>query len=195
MVLYALTGGIGSGKSTVARRLAELGAVIVDADGLAREVLAPGSPGLDAVADRFGADLIGADGALNRAELAGRVFSDPAALAALNAITQPLIAARSAEEFARIPADKIGIYDVALLVEGGLGGRFDGVIVVEAAPEVREQRLVGRGLDAADARARMARQATDEQRRAVATWVIDNSGSLEQLQDAVDAVWSDLGAR
>ncbi|MCW2540046.1 MAG: Dephospho-CoA kinase [Frankiales bacterium] len=195
MTLYALTGGIGSGKSTVARRLAELGAVIVDADALAREVLAVGSPGLAAVADRFGADLIDADGALNRAELASRVFGDPTALADLNAITHPLIAARSAEEFARIPAEKVAIYDVALLVEGGLGGRFDGVIVVEATPEVREQRLVGRGLDAADARARMARQATDEQRRAVATWVIDNSGSLEQLQDAVDAVWSEMGAR
>jgi dephospho-CoA kinase len=187
-----LTGGIGSGKSTVAARLAELGAVVVDSDQLAREVVAVGSPGLARVVERFGADVLGPDGSLDRPGLGRLVFGDPAALADLNAIVHPLVRARSEEltaEAAAAGAVAV-VQDVPLLVENGMAAGFDRVIVVEAPLELRLRRLAGRGMDSETARARIAAQASDEERRAVADVVLDNSGSPEQLVAQVDAAWA-----
>jgi dephospho-CoA kinase len=191
-----LTGGIGSGKSTVAARLAELGAVVIDADALAREVVAVGTPGLAAVVARFGAQFVLPDGSLDRPGLGGLVFSDPAALADLNAIVHPLVARRTEELVQAAGQDAVVVYDVPLLVENGLAGGFDAVLVVEAPLELRLARLAGRGMDADTARARMAQQADDAERRAVASVVVDNSGTREQLQAQVDRAWRSLtGAR
>jgi dephospho-CoA kinase len=189
-----LTGGIGSGKSTVAARLAELGAVVIDSDLLAREVVSVGSPGLARLVERFGPDVLAADGSLDRPKLGRLVFADPAALADLNAIVHPLVRARSEALTASAAARGVAavVQDVPLLVETGLAGGYDKVIVVEAPLELRLQRLAGRGLDAETARARIAAQATDEQRRAVADIVIDNSGSPAELAARVDAAWASL---
>jgi dephospho-CoA kinase len=184
-----LTGGIGSGKSTVAARLAELGAVVIDADELAREVVAPGTPGLTRVVDRFGRQLLAADGSLDRPSLGRLVFGDAAALADLNAIVHPLVGARSAALVAAAPPGSAIVYDVPLLVENGLGPGFDAVWVVEAPLPERLRRLAARGLDEESARGRIAAQADDAARRAVATLVLDNGGSREQLRDAVEAAW------
>ena len=184
-----LTGGIGSGKSTVAARLAELGATVIDADAIAREVLAPGTPGLAEVAERFGADLIGPDGALDRSALGQVVFADPQALADLNAITHPRIGQRTAELMAAAGPDATVVYDVPLLVENDLASGFDAVLVVEAPLKVRLERLAGRGMDRETAESRIAQQATDAQRRAVATVVLDNSGGLDELTEQVDRAW------
>ena len=194
MLRIGLTGGIGSGKSTVAARLAHLGAVVIDSDQLAREVVAVGSPGLARVIERFGSGVLAPDGSLDRPRLGQLVFSDPAALADLNAITHPLVRARSEELSAEAAASGAAavVHDIPLLVENGLAAGFDAVIVVEAPLELRLQRLAGRGLDAETARARIAAQATDEQRRAVADIVLDNSGSLAQLTAQVDAAWARL---
>jgi dephospho-CoA kinase len=195
----ALTGGIGSGKSSVAARLAAHGAVVVDADAIAREVVEPGTPGLAAVVAEFGAGVLRADGSLDRAEMAAIVFADPERRAALEAIVHPLVGRRSAELIAAAPADAVIVYDVPLLAESaGTGrdrrGEFDVVVVVEAPVEDRVRRLVDRGLTAHDARARIAAQATDEQRRAIADHVLDNSGDLEHLHAQVDALWATLTA-
>jgi dephospho-CoA kinase len=187
-----LTGGIGSGKSTVARRLAELGAVVIDADAIAREVVAVGTPGLSAVAERFGVDVLAPDGSLDRPKLGRLVFSDPSALAALNAIVHPLVAARTGELMAEVPAGGVVVYDVPLLVENELQDDYDAVIVVEAPLDVRLARLARRGLSGQEALERMAHQADDEKRRAVASVVLDNSGSIERLRQQVDAAWSVL---
>ncbi len=177
----ALTGGVGSGKSTVGRLFAERGAVVIDADQVAREVVEPGTPGLAAIASRFGASLVRPDGTLDRAGLAAIVFADRAALADLNAITHPLVAARSHELMAEVEDGRICIYEVPLLVEGGpfRVADFSYVVVVEAPLPVRLARLAERGLPPDDARARIAAQATDEQRRAVADAVIVNGGDLD----------------
>jgi len=189
-----LTGGIGSGKSTVAARLAELGAVVVDSDQLAREVVAVGSPGLARVVERFGPDVLRPDGSLDRPGLGRLVFGDPAALADLNAIVHPLVRARSEELTVQAAAGGAAavVHDVPLLVENGLAGNYDVVLVVQAPLELRLQRLAGRGMDAETARARIAAQASDEQRRAVADVVLDNSGSFEHLAAQVDAAWARL---
>jgi dephospho-CoA kinase len=187
-----LTGGIGSGKTTVAKRLAELGAVVIDADVLAREVVAVGTPGLDQVVERFGRDMLTADGSLDRAKLGSVVFADPDALADLNAIVHPLVAERTAELTGQAGADDVVVYDVPLLVENKLQDGFDVVVVVEAPLPVRMRRLIARGLDESDARARIARQAADIDRRAVATVVLDNSGTAEQLNAQVDAAWGQI---
>jgi len=187
-----LTGGIGSGKSTVAARLAELGAVVIDADQIAREVVAVGTPGLAAVVGRFGPDVLLPDGSLDRPKLGTLVFGDEQALADLNAIVHPLVGQRSAELMAAAGPDAVVVYDVPLLVENDLAGGFDAVLVVEAPLQTRLERLAGRGMDADTARARIARQATDEQRRAVATVVLDNAGSRSELVTAVDAAWGRL---
>lgn len=187
-----LTGGIGSGKSTVAARFAELGAVVIDADAIAREVVEPGTPGLAAVIERFGPDLLRADGSLDRPALGRLVFSDERSLADLNAIVHPLVAARTAELMAAAGPDAVIVYDVPLLVENGLAGGFDAVVVVEAPLEVRLSRLEGRGMDRAEAESRIARQASDEQRRAVATQLLDNSGGREELTRQIDQVWRAL---
>jgi dephospho-CoA kinase len=200
MLRVGLTGGIGSGKSTVSARLAELGAVILDADKAARAVVEPGTPGLAAITAAFGDGVLAADGSLDRAKLAGIVFADEAALARLNAITHPLIHAWiAAAEQAAIRArgdDVVLVHDVALLAEWGRAKEFDLVIVVDVPASTQLERLTGqRGMDPEQARARMAAQATREQRLAVADIVIDNSGSREDLVRRVDEVWAELRAR
>jgi dephospho-CoA kinase len=186
---------VGSGKSTVSALLAEHGAVVIDADALAREVVEPGTPGFDAVVERFGRDVVGADGSLDRPALAAIVFNDEAARADLNAIVHPLVGQRTAELMAATKPDDIVVYDVPLLVESGLAEGFDIVVVVLADPEVRVRRLAGRGMPESDARARMAAQATDEQRRAVADEIVTNDGSRDELAAQVDALWARLVAR
>ncbi len=195
MIRVGLTGGIGSGKSTVARLLAEHGALVIDADRIAREVVEPGQPALAEIAQRFGDDVIAPDGHLDRGALAAIVFHDTAALSDLNVITHPRIAARTAELIDAAPDDAVVVYDMPLLVENNLAEGWDVVIVVEADRDVRVHRLIKRGLDEADIEARMGRQATDEQRRAVADVVIDNSGSLDALRLAVDTVWLQIAAQ
>lgn len=202
MYLAGLTGGIGSGKSTVAARLAQLGAHVIDADAVAREVVEPGTPGLADIVARFGPDIVTADGALDRAALADVVFGDAEQRAALNAITHPRIGARIAEVIAghaaaeaSEPEPRIVVVDHPLLIETGQADGFPAVIVVLAPVEVRIARLVEhRGMAAADARARLETQASDAERRAVATHVIDNDGSLASLHEQVDAVHAELRA-
>ncbi|WP_327167918.1 dephospho-CoA kinase [Streptomyces subrutilus] len=196
MLKVGLTGGIGAGKSEVSRLLAGYGAVVVDADRIAREVVEPGTPGLDAVVAAFGASVLTADGTLDRPKLGSLVFADPEKLRVLNAIVHPLVGARSAELEAAAGPDAIVVHDVPLLAENGLAPRYDLVVVVDAAPGTQLARLVGRrGMTEGEARARMAAQATREQRLAVATLVIDNDGPLEALEHQVRTVWKDLVAR
>ena len=191
MLRIGLTGGIGSGKSTVAALLADHGARVVDADRIAREVVEPGTPGLAAVVAEFGDGVLAADGSLDRAALAGIVFADPAARARLDAVVHPLVRARAAEAVAAAPPDAVVVQDVPLLVETGQAGSYDLVLVVETDPEVRVRRLVERGLSADDARARIASQATDEQRRAVADVVLRNDGDRAGLAAQVDRFWAE----
>ena len=190
MLSIGLTGGIGSGKSTVAALLAGFGAQVVDADRIARAVVEPGTPGLAAVVAEFGARVLTDDGALDRAALASVVFSDPAARARLDGIVHPLVRARAAELVAGAPADGVVVQDVPLLVETGQAGSYDLVLVVEADPGSRVRRLVDRGLTADDARARIAAQATDEQRRAVADVVVSNDGDRAELAAQVEQFWT-----
>lgn len=187
-----LTGGVGSGKSTVAALLAERGAVVIDADAIAREVIQTGTPGFGAVVERFGRAVLAADGSLDRAALASIVFADGSARADLNAIVHPLVGARFAQLAAAAPADAIVVYDVPLLVEGGLAGEFDVVVVVTAQLPTRLARLAQRGLPEAEARARVAAQASDEQREAVADEVLSNDGSPAELAARVAALWRRL---
>ncbi|CAN5407288.1 hypothetical protein BH10ACT8_BH10ACT8_07700 [soil metagenome] len=187
-----LTGGIGSGKSTVAARFASLGAVVIDADALAREVVAVGTPGLAAVIERFGAQMLGPGGELDRPKLGKLVFADPQALADLNAIVHPLVAARTAELMAAADPDATLVYDVPLLVENGLQGAYDAVVVVQAPLPVRLARLAERGLAEDEARSRIAHQASDADRQAVATVLIDNAGSMVELHAQVDSAWRRL---
>ena len=163
-----LTGGVGSGKSTVSALLAEHGAVVIDADALAREVVEPGTPGYEAVVERFGSDVVGADGALDRAALAAIVFSDDRRPSGPERDRAPARRRATAELMAAAQPDDVVVYDVPLLVESGLAQGFDVVVVVLADAETRVRRLAERGMPEADARARMAAQATDDQRRAVA---------------------------
>jgi dephospho-CoA kinase len=189
-----LTGGVGSGKSTVAKLLAEHGAVVIDADAIAREVVEPGTPGLAAVIERFGSELLTESGELDRPALAAIVFNDEAARLDLNSIVHPLVGAKTVELMSAAPPDAVLVYDVPLLVENNMAAGFDAVLVVLASEDVRLERLAGRGMPAEDARARMATQATDEQRRAAATYVIENDGTLDDLRAQVDAIWADLTA-
>jgi dephospho-CoA kinase len=191
-VRVGLTGGLGSGKSTVADMLAEHGAVVIDADAIALEVVRAGSPGFDAVVARFGADVVGTDGELDRARLAEIVFSDDAARRALNEIVHPLVAERSAQLMAGVPGDAIVVYDVPLLAENNMAGGFDVILVVETGLGVRLSRLAARGLPESQAKARIAAQASDEQRRAIADEVLCNDGSREALAAQVDALWRRL---
>jgi dephospho-CoA kinase len=186
-----LTGGIGSGKSAVSQLLVRRGAVLVDADVLAREVVAVGTPGLAAVVEAFGESVLAADGSLHRPALAAVVFADPAARRRLDGIVHPLVRRRAAELIAAAAPDAVVVQDVPLLVETGQAASYDLVLVVEADLETRVARLVQRGLAEDDARARIAAQATDEQRRAVADVVLDNSGTLEQLAEQVDRFWAE----
>jgi len=186
-----LTGGIGSGKSTVAGLLAARGARIVDADRIAREVVEPGTPGLEAVVAAFGPGVLTPEGALDRPALAAVVFADPDARRRLDGIVHPLVRARAAELVAAAPPDAVVVQDVPLLVETGQASSYDLVLVVEADLDTRVRRLVGRGLPEGDARARIAAQATDEQRRAVADVVLDNSGTVEDLETQVERFWAE----
>ena len=200
MLRAGLTGGIGSGKSEVSRRLAAHGAVVIDADVAARAVVAPGTPGLARVVEAFGADVVGPDGALDRDRLGAIVFRDPASRTTLNAIVHPLVGQwmRAAERAAVDAAggDLIIVHDVPLLAENRRAGDFDLVIVVDVPPELQLERLVGqRGMSPDQAQARMAAQASRPQRLAVADLVIDNSGSLVDLDHRVAEVWADLQRR
>lgn len=191
MLRVGVTGGIGSGKSTVARRLAERGAVVVDADAVAREVVEPGRPALAAIAERFGRGVIADDGALDRAALAAIVFTDTAALDALNAITGPAIQDRVAELRRSVPHGAVDVFDMPLLVERGLWVHEHLSIAVEADVETRVRRLVElRGLPEQDARNRIANQASAAERGAACDVVIDNSGSPEALLAEVDQLWT-----
>jgi dephospho-CoA kinase len=193
-VRVGLTGGVGSGKSTVSRLLAERGAVVIDADAIAREVVEPGTPGFAAVVEAFGPSVVGADGRLDRPALAAIVFGDNDKRLQLNAIVHPLVGQRTVELAAAAPADAVVVYDIPLLVESNMAAGFDFVLVVEASVDTRIARLLGRGMAAPDARERMAAQASDEQRRAVADAVLDNNGSLADLEEQVDGVWKRLSA-
>jgi dephospho-CoA kinase len=190
-----LTGGAGAGKSTVARRLAELGAVVIDADALAREVLEPGTDGLREVVRAFGEQVLRADGSLDRAALAAVVFADADRLRQLEQITHPRIAARTSELVADAAADAVVVHDVPLLVEKGMAPAYDLVVVVDAPVEQRVRRLVARGMSEPDARARISAQATVEQRRAVADVWVDNGGSTDDLIEQVDRIWHDRLSR
>lgn len=190
MRIVGLTGGIGAGKSAVAARLAAHGAVVVDADRLAREVVEPGTPGLAQVVAAFGDEVLTPDGALDRTAMARRVFGDDAARTRLEAIVHPLVGARTAELIAAAPPDAVVVNDVPLLVEKGMAPAYELVLVVFASLATRLDRLMRlRGMTEAEARARIAAQATDEQRRAVADIAIENDGTPEELDRAVDAAW------
>ncbi len=185
-----LTGGIGSGKSAVAARLAELGAVVIDSDRLAREVVAPGTDGLAEVVARFGPQVLGADGALDRPALGKVVFGDEQARRDLEAIIHPRVRARTVELAAAAPPDAVVVNDVPLLIEAGLAEQYELVVVVFADEATRLARLVrDRGMTEAEARARIGAQATDSQRRAAADVAIVNEGSLADLRAAVDEIW------
>jgi dephospho-CoA kinase len=193
-VTVALTGGIGAGKTAVTDLLAARGAVVVDADEVARLVVEPGEPALQEIAEAFGPDMIGPDGRLRRQALAAAVFPDPQQLARLNAITHPRIEERTRELLRSAAEGAVVVYAMPLLVENGQAGRgWDLVVVVDAPDEVRLQRLVaGRGLSADDARARMAAQATREQRNAIADVIIDNSADRAALAAQVERLWDRL---
>lgn len=199
MLTVGLTGGIGSGKSEVSRRLRDLGAVIIDADAVAREVVEPGTPGLTAVVAEFGEGVLRADGSLDREGLGRIVFGDPAKLAALNAIVHPLVGERIGQMMATVERDSpdaVVVYDVPLLVENNLQGGYDVVLVVASTPETQLRRLVEqRGMSREDAQARIAAQAPLSAKLAVADIVIDNDGELGALDARVRQVWTDLRAR
>lgn len=196
MPLVALTGGIASGKSTVAGRLAEHGAIVVDADQIVRDVQQPGSPVLSSIAAEFGAEMIRPDGSLDRAALGGAVFGDAAAVQRLNAIVHPAVREESARRFAEAFAadpDAVVVYDVPLLVEARVDDPWDLIVVAHAPAELRRGRLVElRGMTEADAAARIASQVPDQARLAIADAVIDTTGSLADTERQVDALWEGL---
>jgi dephospho-CoA kinase len=188
-----LTGGVASGKSTVALMLAELGAVIIDADVLARQVVAPGTPGLAAVVAEFGEGLLGPDGELDRTALARLVFNDEQARKRLEAIVHPMVRERSAELERQASADAVVVHDIPLLAESGRADAFDAVIVVDAPPELQVTRMTAdRGWTRGDAESRIRSQASREARRAIATHVIENTGTREDLRKRVAEVLADV---
>jgi len=195
MIQIALTGGIASGKSTVAKRLVELGAVLIDSDVLAREVVAPGTDGIAAIEQEFGSSVIAADGSLDRAALGAIVFSDATARETLNGITHPRIRARSRELVEAADDSAIVVHDIPLLVETARERlhHFDHVLVVEAADDTRLDRLVTlRGMPRDDAARRIASQASNADRRSVATAVIDSNGTLDDTLRQVDEYWQSI---
>lgn len=196
MLKVGLTGGIGAGKSEVSRLLVECGAVLIDADRIAREVVEPATPGLAAVVAAFGEEVLAEDGSLDRPKLGSIVFADLDKLASLNAIVHPLVRKRSAELEAAAPPQAVVVHDVPLLAENDLAPLYDLVIVVDASPATQLDRLVRlRGMSEEDARARMAAQAPREKRLGIADIVIDNDVPLDELQRTVRAVWADLERR
>jgi dephospho-CoA kinase len=191
-----LTGGIAAGKSEVSRRLAERGAVIIDADAVAREVVAPGTRGLAEITAAFGPEVLDAGGALDRGRLGGIVFADSGLLGKLNAIVHPLVAERMLEIERAAPPDAVVVHDVPLLAENRLAGRYDVVIVVDVPPEVQLDRLTRlRGMPEGQARDRMDAQASRAERLAVADIVVDNSGPLAELNRRIDGLWEELRRR
>ena len=195
VLMVGLTGGIGAGKSTVADSLVRRGAVVIDADAIARMVVEPGKPALIALAEKFGPEILRPDGSLDRAALAERAFVTDETRKELEAITHPAIAEEFFAQIAAAPADGIVVHDVPLLVESTRGYEYGAVIVVEAPREVRLARLEARGVPRADAERRMALQASDEERRKVATWVLDNSGDTAHLERQIEAIWPELERR
>jgi len=191
VLVVGLTGGIGSGKSTVSSLLAAKGAVIVDADEVVREQQRPGTPVFDAMVERFGPGIVAADGTLDRAAVADLVFADPQALADLNNIVHPAVGAAIARRMEELSGtDAVVVLDVPLLVEASRGYPLGGLIVVDVDPDIAVERLVmQRGMTEEDARSRMSRQASREERRARADVVIDNRGTSSDLARQVDAVW------
>jgi len=185
-----LTGGIGAGKSTVAALLEAHGAVVTSADEISRDVVSPGSDGLAAVVAEFGDDVLTPAGTLDRRALGNLVFANDLSRARLEEILLPLIAAEAWARMEAVPAGRVAVYDVPLLVEGQMQDLFDLVVVVEADLELRLERLAERGMEREKALARIASQATDDERRAVADIVLSNSGSIDQLSADVDRLWS-----
>jgi dephospho-CoA kinase len=191
-----LTGGIGTGKSEVSRRLAGYGAVVIDADAVAREVVEPGTEGLAEVVEAFGPGVLGPDGRLDRPKLGEVVFADPERRIRLNAIIHPLVGARMAELEREAGSASIVVHDVPLIAEGGRAGAYDLVVVVDAPPRIQVERLVrNRGMTRDQAKARMGAQASREQRLAIADIVIDNSSSLAELDRQVGDLWAELRRR
>ncbi len=197
MVVAALTGGIGSGKSTVADLLVRRGARLIDSDAIARDVVEPGRPALAQLVERFGPGILDRDGRLDRPQLAAVAFADDQARADLEAITHPAIGEEFTRRLKEAPPGAVVICDIPLLAESAAARArgYDLVIVVEAPTDVRLARLEGRGVPRADAERRMAAQASDGERRQLATWVIDNRGDRAALERRVDEVWRDLEAR
>jgi dephospho-CoA kinase len=196
VLTIGLTGGIGAGKSEVARLLTTYGAVLIDSDRLAREVVEPGTPGLAQVVDAFGPQVLAADGSLDRGAMAARVFADDQARQRLEAIVHPLVAERTRELVSAAPSDAVVVHDVPLLVEKGYSANYDMVVVVEAPEEVRVARLVAhRGFAEADVRARIAAQASSAERTAVADVVIDNGGTRAELEAQVAELWVEVTSR
>ena len=196
MLRVGLTGGIGSGKSEVSKRLAAQGAVVIDADAIAREVVAAGTDGLAEVVEAFGPEILRADGQLDRPRLGDIVFADPALRGKLNAIVHPRVGARMAELERGAGPRAIVVHDVPLIAENGLAGGYDLVLVVDVPPRIQVERLVRyRGMTREQAQARMAAQASREQRLAIAGIVIDNSGSLAELDRQVGDLWAELRRR
>jgi len=193
-VYLGLSGGIGSGKSTVAKILSDLGAVVIDADAIAKEVLEPGQVGYESVVHAFGGSVLDTSGNIDRKQLAAAVFQDTSQLAQLEAIVHPAVSARVTQIRESLPANSIVVYDTPLLVEKQLQDQFDKVIIVFADVDVRRSRLVSRGLDTSDIAARIANQVTDEQRMAIADFVVTNNGSLQELREHVTQVWHQLTA-
>ncbi len=190
--MVGLTGGIGAGKSTVAELLTRRGAIVIDADAIAREVVEPGTPALSALVERFGPEILAADGSLNRPALAEKAFVNDEERKALEAITHPAIGAAFLQRIADAPPCSIIVHDIPLLTEAKRQGDYAAVIVVEAPMDVRLDRLEGRGVPRGDAQRRIALQATDEDRRAVATWVVDNAGDMGALDAQLDRIWTEL---
>ena len=188
-----LTGGVASGKSTVAAILSELGATVIDADALAREVVEPGTPGLARVVEEFGPEVLTADGTMDRAKVGEIVFNDESRRRALEAIVHPLVFERYAALEAAAPDDGVVVHDIPLLAESGRAETFDAVLVVETPAEVQVERMLEhRGWTRSDAESRIAAQATPEQRRAIATHLIVNDGSRADLRRRVEEVWAEL---
>ncbi len=195
MITVGLTGGIGSGKSAVSRLLAGLGAVVIDADLIAREVVEPGTPALAEIVEAFGPEVLRPDGTLDRPALGARVFADPALLARLNAIVHPRVGERTAALLAEAEASgaEVVVHDVPLLVENGMQALYDAVVVVAASPETQLDRLVRlRGMAEEEARQRIASQAPLADKLAAATYVVHNDGPLEELAPQVERVWAEL---
>ena len=196
MLRVGLTGGIGSGKSEVSRRLAAQGAVVIDADLIAREVVAPGTEGLAEIVRAFGPGVLGSDGSLDRTRLGDIVFADPQQLATLNAIVHPRVGARMRELEDAAGPGSVVVHDVPLITENGLAGGYDLVVVVDVPPRVQLDRLVRlRGMTQEQAAARLSAQASREQRLAIAGMVVDNSGSLAELDRQVGELWAELRRR